>query len=363
VASAASAHYRGSRGCAFAAAERNDVEPSGQNDADIGLSRRSLLARTALGAGVSGSAVLLAACGDDDEGEASAGENRRGFTFAYPQSGGTERFLRVIRNGAEQAARDLGVEVKITATKKFDQVEQGRLVRAAAASNPDGIITGIWDGDIMRDPVTSAADDGIPVVVINTGADFVEPFGALTYVGWDEFQIAVDAGVRMKEEGARNVLAVNHEVGSLPLDIRLDGFKKGFGASMRTIGVEGTDPVDARNRIRSAIGDGSEFDALLALGQPSGDPALLALRDAGKNGEILFATFDFSPTLLDAIKGGDITFAVDQQQYLQGYYPVVVLTLLNQYQFRPPPAMLTTGGFITKDNAAAITELAEQTIR
>lgn len=339
------------------------VEPSGETDRGAGLSRRLLFTRTAAaGAGATGMAALLAACGDDDESDAAAGENRRGLTFAYPQSGGTERFLRVVRNGVEQAAKDMGVEVKITATKKFDQVEQGRLVRAAAASKPDGIITGIWDGDIMREPVTSAIEDGIPVVVMNSGADFVGPFGALTYVGWDEFEVAVDAGDRMKQEGARNVLAVNHEVGSLPLDIRLDGFKKGFGGSMRTIGVEGTDPVDARNRIRSALG-GSDFDGLIALGQPSGDPALLALRDAGKNGEVRFGTFDFSPTLLDGIVAGDITFAVDQQQYLHGYFPVVVLTLYNQYEFRPPAELLMTGGFITKDNAGAITELARQTIR
>jgi simple sugar transport system substrate-binding protein len=338
------------------------VEPAGQKDAGAGLSRRHLFTRTAVaGAGVSGMATLLAACGDDDS-DAAPSDNRRGLTFAYPQSGGAERFLRVVRNGVEQAAKDMGVEVDITATNKFDQVEQGRLVRAAAASKPDGIITGIWDGDIMREPVTSAVEDGIPVVVMNSGADFVEPFGALTYVGWDEFQVAVDAGERMKQEGARNVLAVNHEVGSLPLDIRLDGFKKGFGGSMRTIGVEGTDPVDARNRIRSALG-GSDFDGLIALGQPSGDPALLALRDTGKNGEVRFGTFDFSPTLLDGITAGDITFAVDQQQYLHGYFPVVVLTLLNQYEFRPPPELLMTGGFITKDNAGSITELARQTIR
>jgi len=326
------------------------------------LSRRNLFTRTAaVGAGASGIATLLAACGDSDD-EAKGDTTRRDLTFAYPQSGGTERFLRVVRNGAEQAGKDMGVEVKITATKKFDQVEQGRLVRAAAASKPDGIITGVWDGDIMREPVTSAVEDGIPVVIMNSGADFVEPFGAVTYVGWDEFQVAVDAGKRMKDEGAQRVLAVNHEVGSLPLDIRLDGFKKGFGGSLRTIGVEGTDPVDARNRIRSALG-GSDFDGVIALGQPSGDPALQALRDAGKNGQVVFGTFDFSPTLLDGIKAGDISFAVDQQQYLQGYYSVVVLTLLNEYEFRPPKETLTTGGFVTKENAGAITKLAKQTIR
>ncbi len=327
------------------------------------LSRRNLFTRTAaVGAGASGMATLLAACGDADDEAKGSGTTRRNFTFAYPQSGGTERFLRVVRNGAEQAGKDMGVEVKITATKKFDQVEQGRLVRAAAASKPDGIITGVWDGDIMREPVTSAVDAGIPVVIMNSGADFVEPFGAVTYVGWDEAQVAVDAGERMKDEGAKQVLAVNHEVGSLPLDIRLDGFKKGFAGSIRTIGVEGTDPVDARNRIRSALG-GSDFDGLIALGQPSGDPALQALRDTGKNGDVIFGTFDFSPTLLDGIEAGDISFAVDQQQYLQGYYSVVALTLLRQYEFRPPEKSLTTGGFVTKENAGAINTLAKQTIR
>ncbi len=332
----------------------------GQGDCEQ-LSRRSLLTRTAAaGAGATALATVVAACGDE---ESSAGDgSRRDLTFAYPQSGGTERFLRVVRNGAEQAARDMRVELKVTATKKFDQVEQGRLVRAALAAQPDGIITGVWDGDIMREPVTQAVDAGIPVVIMNSGADFVEPFGALTYVGWDESQVAVDAGERMKQEGARNVLAVNHEVGSLPLDIRLDGFKKGFGGSMKTIGVEGTDPVDARNRIRAAL-QGSNFDGLIALGQPSGDPALQALRDAGKSGEVVFGTFDFSPTLLEGIEAGDITFAVDQQQYQHGYFPVVVLTLFKEYGFRPPQQLLMSGGFVTKENAGEIADLAKQTIR
>lgn len=332
------------------------------NPDDLTLSRRSLLVRgAAVSAGASALGTVVAACGDD--GPSAAGEaSRRDLTFAYPQSGGTERFLRVVRNGAEQAAQDMRVELKVTATKKFDQVEQGRLVRAAVATQPDGIITGVWDGDIMRGPVSEAVEADIPVVIMNSGADFVEPFGALTYVGWDESQVAVDAGERMKQEGARNVLAVNHEVGSLPLDIRLDGFKKGFGGSMRTIGVEGTDPVDARNRIRSAL-EGSNFDGMIALGQPSGDPALQALRDGGKAGEVVFGTFDFSPTLLDGIQAGDITFAVDQQQYQHGYFPVVVLTLFRQYGFRPPEQLLMSGGFVTKENAGEIADLAKQTIR
>jgi simple sugar transport system substrate-binding protein len=332
-----------------------------------GVSRRGLIARSAAaGAGIAGLSALLQACGSDEtdpRAAAAGGAAAKTLTFEYPQSGGVERFLRVIRNGVEEAADALGVNVNVTATKKFDQVEQGRLVRAAAAKKPDGIITGVWDADIMREPVQSAIDDGIPVVIMNSGADYVEPFGALTFVGWDEAQIAVEAGKRMRADGATNVLAVNHQVGALPLDVRLDGFKEGFGGGeIRTIGVEGTDPVDARNRVKSAL-QGGDYDGLLTLGQPSGDPALLALRDLDAAGEVVFGTFDQSPTLLQGIQDGFITWAVDQQQYLHGFYPVVALTLYNRYQLRPPSESMQTGGFITKETVGQVVDLVNRNIR
>lgn len=327
-----------------------------------GLSRRSLLTRTAVaGAGVTAMGAALAACGDS--GSASAGDGeQKSFTFAYPQSGGTERFLRVVRKGVEAAAADLGVSVKVTATKKFDQVEQGRLVRAAAASKPDGIITGVWDGDIMREPIMSAVDAGIPVVIMDSGQEFADEFGALTFVGPDNSADAVKVGERLKEEGATNVLAINHQVGSLPLDIRLDGVEKGYGGTMRTIGVNGADPIAARNRIRAALQE-TDFDAVLGLGQPSGEPALQALEDTGKAGKVIFGTYDFSLPLLAGVQGGDVTFVVDQQQYLEGYFSVVVLAQFNQYEFEPPSVLPTASGFIAKDNADAVVQQAKELVR
>src|ERR671913_45981 len=48
--------------------------------------------------------------------------------------------------------------------------------------------------------------------------------------------------------------------------------------------------------------------------------------EAGMLGEIAFATFDLSPEVLEAIDAGDMLFAIDQAQYLQGYLPIVFLT-------------------------------------
>ena len=87
---------------------------------------------------------------------------------------------------------------------------------------------------------------------------------------------------------------------------------------------------------------------------------LAAIKDLGKAGEIKLATFDLSPEVLDAIAAGDMLFAVDQQQYLQGYLAVIAMYLyatnLNPVGGGLP--VLTGPGFVTKDNAAQVKDLA-----
>ena len=61
------------------------------------------------------------------------------------------------------------------------------------------------------------------------------------------------------------------------------------------------------------------------------------------------------------IEAGKILFAVDQQQYLQGYLPVVFLTLYdrNANTVGGGLPVLTGPGFVTKDNASQVASLAE----
>ena len=64
---------------------------------------------------------------------------------------------------------------------------------------------------------------------------------------------------------------------------------------------------------------------------------------------------------MTAIQDGEIEFAVDQQQYLQGYLPVVFLALYksNANTVGGGQPVLTGPGFVTKDNAATVQKLAE----
>jgi ABC-type sugar transport system substrate-binding protein len=50
------------------------------------------------------------------------------------------------------------------------------------------------------------------------------------------------------------------------------------------------------------------------------------LEGLGRTREVPFGTFDLSPRVLESLTEGGMLFALDQQQYLQGYLPIVLLT-------------------------------------
>jgi simple sugar transport system substrate-binding protein len=97
----------------------------------------------------------------------------------------------------------------------------------------------------------------------------------------------------------------------------------------------------------------------LTLGPTGSAPALAALDEMGMLGQILLATFDLSPEVLDAVEAGNMLFAIDQQQYLQGYLPIVMLTLYVENLNTIANDVIMTGpGFVTQETAGRIKELA-----
>jgi simple sugar transport system substrate-binding protein len=90
---------------------------------------------------------------------------------------------------------------------------------------------------------------------------------------------------------------------------------------------------------------------------------MAALEEAAQVGKIKQGTFDLSPTVLQALVEGKMEFAIDQQQFMQGYLPVVILSLYKRYGLMPGADVQTGPGFVTKANAAQVIELSKQGIR
>jgi simple sugar transport system substrate-binding protein len=95
----------------------------------------------------------------------------------------------------------------------------------------------------------------------------------------------------------------------------------------------------------------------------NGAQALQAVEETGMKGEVKIASIDLTPDVLTAVRDGDILFTSDQQQYLQGYLPVQILTLFVEYGLRPQELTKTGPAYITADNAEQAIELSKRGIR
>jgi simple sugar transport system substrate-binding protein len=123
------------------------------------------------------------------------------------------------------------------------------------------------------------------------------------------------------------------------------------------------DPTEIRAGVAGYLQQHPEIDAVLTAGATAFDPALAAIEEAGLGEQIAIGSFDLSPTMLQAIDQGKAVFGIDAQQYLTGYYPVVFLTIYDQYGMVPTNDVLTGPLFVTKDTAKQVIELSEQGYR
>ncbi len=279
----------------------------------------------------------------------------------------SDPFWSVVQNGVAQAGEDMGVEVEYQAPTTFDMVQMAQLIDAAVASDPDGLVVSVPDADALSQSIEAAVAAGIPVITINSGSEVSQELGALTHVGQTEYEAGVGAGERMAEEGVTNALCINQEVGNAGLDSRCEGFTDAMtkaGGSVEVLAVELNNPTEAQQRIEATLSSNGDINGMLALGPTGAAPALAALQSAGKSDSVSLATFDLSPEVLQAIADGEMLFAVDQQQYLQGYLPIVLLTLYQTNLNTIANDTLMTGpGFVTQDEAERVIQLSEEGTR
>jgi simple sugar transport system substrate-binding protein len=322
--------------------------------------KRSLVATAAVAyGGVLSEEQIAAAAGNVVRSHAAI-VPRNAIRVEYPQTGGLARgFFTVLANGARQAGKDLGIKVVVRGTATFDgTVDQARLVNAAIATNPTGIVTGVWDPKAMEGPIRKAVSSGILVVMINQGEGQWQDFGALAYVGQDEYLAGVEGGKRMKAAGVKKAFILNHNPAEQALRLRQNGFVKGFQGPTKLVVTDVNSVANSVNRIKAAI-TSTDFDGLFSLGaQPNADAALIAVNSLHKANQFKIATFDFDPTVLTALKNNKILFAIDQQQYLQGYLPMMWITLYKQYGLKPYQAEVTGPNIILPKDAGSVIALS-----
>jgi simple sugar transport system substrate-binding protein len=319
---------------------------------------------------VAASALVLAttaACSGTGQPAAPAGNGGGSGSYGYKFSVIThgapgDTFWDVVKKGAEKAGSDEGVTVNYQASGG-DPAKQAQLIDAAVNEKADGIVVSMANPDALQASIKKATAAGIPVITINSGQDKSKAFGALAHVGQDEIIAGALAGEQMKAAGVTKSLCVIQEAGNIGLEQRCQGFGQGLGGEVQNLQVENSNPSGAEATIKAKLQSDPSINGVLTLGPVIGAVAIKAVGDSGSSAKL--ATFDLNADVTQAIADGKMLFAVDQQQYTQGYLPIVMLTLyksnLNTVGGGQP--VLTGPGYVTKDNAAQVKGLAGQGTR
>jgi simple sugar transport system substrate-binding protein len=308
---------------------------------------------------------VLAACttgGGESGGNGSGGAGGGGagdgdLTFSVITHGSAgDAFWDVVQNGAVTAGEDLGISVDYQSDG--DPQRQAQLIDAAVNQDVDGIVVSMANPDALQDAVEAAVEAGIPVVTINSGGERSTEFGAIGHVGQDEAIAGQGAGRQLASAGTATVLCVVHEAGNIGLEQRCSGASEGLGGPVTQVQVDINDLQGAQSTITSQLQSDPDIDAVLTLNSAVAALAVTAAEDAGSEAQV--ATFDLNQDVISGIQDGEIAFAVDQQQYEQGYLPIVMLKLyaenLNTVGGGQP--VLTGPGIVDATNVDEIADLA-----
>ena len=329
----------------------------------MNLSRRRSGGTIAL---VAAFALLVSACSGggkpkSDDTSSGGGGGNSGYTFAmitHETPGDT--FWDRIKAGAQQAAKDPGSALKYSADP--DATKQAVLIQNAIDSKVDGIATTLVTPDALIPTVKKAVAAGIPVDSFNSGLGFYKQAGSITHFSSDEFLAGQQAGAKAKAAGAKKVLCVIQQTGSVALEDRCKGVKDSF-PNTENIQVNGADDSAVTSALQAKLTQDKSINWVITLGAAQALDTIKVIPAAGSSAKV--GTFDLNIEAAQAVKDGTLQFAIDQQPYLQGYLAVTQLYLYkkNGNIMGGGGPVLTGPSFVDKSNVDAVVPFIKNNTR
>ena len=280
-----------------------------------------------------------------------------------------------VYNGAKQAEADLGPKVDYV-WSDWDPQKMIQQFREAAATKPDGIAVMGHPGDEAFDPLIDDAESkGIIVTSQNTELPNMQAKYAANgfgYVGASNYPAGHTLGAEAVKRFGLKAGDRAMVWGLLEQPTRgertkgvIDALKEA-GLTVDYIPIDDAtnkDPVAGAPTFTAYVT--SHPDVKLVVTDHGGLTATAEtyLKAAGKNaGDIKVAGFDLSPATIAAIRGGWTSLVIDQQEWLQGYLPILQICLTKLYGFSGL-AINTGAGFVDTSNVEFVAPLAEKNIR
>lgn len=270
-------------------------------------------------------------------------------------------FFAAVKQGFDDAAELFGVDYQYMAVTDTANMtsDYPRLLQQAISRNPSMLLVGNFFPDGMDPLIKEATAAGIPVLTHNSGQNLWEGNGSLGFVGEEPYQMGYKAGEIQAEAGVTKGLCFNQVPGNPTVEARCTGYidameAAGMETVYQTIGTgDATNPQAMMQAIMGTLQAQDGIDGIYTLNTEPAISALRAVENVGRAGEVMIGTADLSNAVLEAIKAGDIAFAMDQQPYLQGFMSIQIAYQYLNYGLHPIGHVMTGPLVIDQSNVDA----------
>ena len=320
------------------------------------LGRRQFLAASALAS----AGLLLGGCRQEAAQQAAQGGGGSGgsggnfpdtpeYNFVFVNHVTTNPFFVPTQYGIEDAQALLGTTSQWTGSEVSNVREMVDALNSAISGNADGIAVSIVDPEAFNDPIQNALDQDIPVIAYNTNGKGPGTNPALAYVGQDLYQSGVEMGKRIVDLVGEGLVALFIATpGQLNIQPRIDGAKQAIEDSGANIEVQqvtsGAELPEERSRIEAWYNGHKDVAGMFAVDAGSTQGVAQVMEQFGLHEQgVKGGGYDLLPETLELMSNGHIDFTIDQQPYLQGFFPVMQLYLYKISGGITGPAETNTG--------------------
>ncbi|HEY2588518.1 MAG TPA: substrate-binding domain-containing protein [Tepidisphaeraceae bacterium] len=306
--------------------------------------------------------ALVAGCKESTSTNQNASSNSQSSSNAKPQiavipKGTTHEFWKSVQAGAQKAGQEFNADIIWKGpVKEDDRASQIQVVQEFVADKVAGIVLAPLDENALANPVRAAAQENIPVVIIDSalkgtpGKDFV------SFVATDNHKGGELGGEQLAKllDNKGKVVLLRYAVGSASTEARetgfLDAIKKHPDIQVISSDRYAGATVDtAKTSALNMVDTLKQADGVFCPNESATIGMLLALQQLGLAGKVKFVGFDQTQPLIKAMKDGQVNALVAQDPFKIGY--MGVKTMMQHIKGEKVDPLIDTGvQVITPEN-------------
>jgi ribose transport system substrate-binding protein len=257
-----------------------------------------------------------AAGGATAEATAASGGSASSMYIPVISKGFQHQFWQAVKKGAEDKAKELGVQITFEGPESESQVDkQIEMLQAALDKKPTALCFAALDSKAAIPLLQKAKDANIPVVGFDSGVDSDIP---VTTVTTDNIKAAGEAAKRMAQmigDSGEVALVVHDQTSRTGID-RRDGFvnemKNHPNIKIVDIQYGGGDQLKSTDLAKAIIQAHPDLKGLFGANEGSIIGVLNAVKELKKEGKITVIGYDSGQQQQDAIRSGVEAGAITQ---------------------------------------------------